>query len=99
MDLAAPPPPWLDELPLTLGPPWVTMGLRAVDPADWLVVDDDYAAQLAEKEASGDKHVFGAEPGTEASGAEVRALVETWIAEHGPPIVEDRLAGSRRGGP
>src|SRR5262245_7088771 len=37
------PPAWLHELPLAPGPPWVTMGLRAVDPAEWLVVDDDYA--------------------------------------------------------
>lgn len=95
MDPAATPPPWLDELPLTPGPPWVTMGLRAVAEADWLVVDDDYADQLAAKDTPGDKDVFAAAPGTEPAGEEVRALVEAWIDEHGPPDAKDRLAASR----
>jgi len=36
------PPDWLGELPLAPGPPFVAMGLRGIDHADWLVVDGEF---------------------------------------------------------
>lgn len=42
-------PPWLDELPLHPGPPWLGMGTHGLDPATWLVVDDDRERDLAMK--------------------------------------------------
>lgn len=46
---AAPAPAWLDELPLQPGPPWLTMGTRSLDLADWLIADDDRDRDLATK--------------------------------------------------
>ena len=91
------PPDWLGELPLAPGPPFVAMGLRGIDHADWLVVDGEYAEQLAEKDRPGDRDVFAALPGTEAAGDEVLTLVAAWITEHGPVIARDRLAAARPG--
>lgn len=42
-------PPWLDELELAPGPPTHHMGIRRLDPADWLLVDDQRDAELAHK--------------------------------------------------
>ena len=42
-------PDWLDELTLDPGPPWLAVGTRGLDPATWLVVDDDRDADLALK--------------------------------------------------
>ena len=45
---AVPPAPaWLDELDLHVGPPDASMGTRALDPAAWFVVDDEWDAQRA----------------------------------------------------
>lgn len=71
-------PPWLDELPLEPGPPWHAMGTRALDAADWLIVDDDRDAQLAQKRhlLASQRHVVGAAvPGTTAAAEEAAALV------------------------
>lgn len=78
MILAVPAPEWLDELHLEPGPPWHPMGTRALDVADWLVVDDDRDAQLAEKRhLLAERHdvVAGAVPGSEPAAAEVARLV------------------------
>lgn len=82
-------PDWLDELVLRPGPPFHHMGLRAVDEADWLVMDDRRPAELAEKArllAERHDEVFAALPGTEAAGAEALALVRSWLAAHRPDL-------------
>ncbi len=79
------PPHWLDELPLKAGPPWHTMGVRALDLSQWLVVDDQLDEQLALKQRlSAERHddVFLARPGTEAAGAETLALIQAWLTTH-----------------
>ncbi len=81
------PPAWLDELVLESGPPWLHMGLRTIEEAAWLDVDDRRAAELAEKTrllTTRHDDVFAALPGTEAAGEEVLALVATWLARHHP---------------
>lgn len=44
-------PDWLDELPLEPGPPWLAMGTRGLDPAVWLLADEDRDRDLARKAA------------------------------------------------
>jgi hypothetical protein len=81
------PPAWLDELDLgTDGPPWLPMGLARVPEAEWLLVDDDRPAELAERErllAERHDDVFAALPGTEAAGQEALGLVTGWLAARG----------------
>jgi dimethylamine monooxygenase subunit A len=81
------PPPWLDELVLDAdGPPWLTMGLARVPETEWLLVDDQRPAELAERgRLLAERHdeVFAALPGTEAAGAEVLGLVTGWLAARG----------------
>src|SRR5689334_18843900 len=86
----ADPPAWLHELPVEPGPPWVTMGVRGLGSEPWLVVDDDYDDQLRAKDATDLAHAFAAEPGTEPAGQEVLQLVRDWLAEHGPPVTDER---------
>ncbi len=86
------PPAWLDELVLEPGPPWLHMGLRTIDEAAWLDVDDRRDDELAEKaRLLADRHddVFAALPGTEAAGAETLALVEGWLARHRPEALRE----------
>lgn len=80
-------PAWLDELVLDAGPPWHAMGIRSLDPAAWLIVDDDRdrdldlkATLLAERHAE----VFAAldSPAVDAASQEVLDLV---VAETGAP--------------
>ena len=84
---AAHPPAWLDELALDHdGPPWLAMGLARVPEDEWLVLDDERPAELAERASLlTERHdeVFAALPGTEAAGAEVLALVTGWLAARG----------------
>lgn len=83
-------PDWLDELVLHPGPPFHHMGLRAVDEADWLVVDDRREDELAEKaRLLSERHdeVFAALPGTDAAGAEALGLISGWLATHRPDLV------------
>src|SRR5262245_42671041 len=80
-------PDWLDELTLKPGPPWLAMGTRGLDPAGWLVVDDRYAEELAEKDrllAARHEDVFGLVAGVDTSeaAAEVLALVTAWLGAH-----------------
>ncbi len=62
------------------------IGVKPLDEADWLVVDDQLATYLGEKErllATCRDEVFAAEPATEAAQAEVLALiVEHLLARH-----------------
>ena len=81
------PPAWLDELVIDPGPPWLHMGLRTVEEADWLVVDDRRTGELAQKARLLDERhdeVFGALEGTEAAGGEVLDLVAGWLQRHRP---------------
>ncbi len=89
------PPAWLTELPLTPGPPWVTMGVRGLSDASWLVIDDDYEAQLREKATADEALVFQALPATREAGHEVARLVEDWLAAYAPAAEPDRLAAAR----
>jgi hypothetical protein len=70
-------------LPFEAGPHRHQMGLMALKPADWIEIDDTLAATLlAKRRLLAERHddVFAALPGTEASGAEVLAL----LADHLP---------------
>ena len=77
-------PAWLDELDLRAeGPPWLAMGLRKGDDTGWLVADGNRAAERAERErllAERWDDVVHLGEGTEDAGAEVLALVESWLA-------------------
>jgi hypothetical protein len=45
-----PVPPWIDELSLRPGPPWLSMGTRALRDGPLLVEDDLHSDYLAEKQ-------------------------------------------------
>lgn len=47
MIAAAPQYDWLTELPMPLGDPFLRMGTRGADQADWLIVDDETTNELA----------------------------------------------------
>ncbi len=93
-------PGWLAELPLTPGPPWVTMGVRGIDDEAWLVTDDDFARQIEHKAVltAAGEDVFRAEPGTEPAGEETLALVSAWVAAHGSSAARAALAASEADG-
>jgi hypothetical protein len=83
-------PAWLDELALDAeGPPWLAMGLARVSETEWLVLDDERPAELAERArllAERHDEVFAALPGTEAAGEEVLGLVTGWLAARGHDV-------------
>jgi hypothetical protein len=84
----APAPDWLDELRFDAAPPYVTMGIRGLDLDRWLIVDDDYEADLAYKArllATARHTVFGAMDRWDSSGPSttVLELVGDWLREHG----------------
>jgi hypothetical protein len=69
---------WLDELQFPPGPPWHSMGTRALRADEWLLVDEDRDDQLALKRALlRDAHdvvaAFG--PGSDAAASEAASLV------------------------
>lgn len=71
-------PAWLDELHLEPGPPWHAMGTRALDPAAWLVTDDERDDQLGRKRqllAERRDVVAAALPGAEPAAGEAARLV------------------------
>ncbi len=75
-----------------LDKPWrFAMGLHALDPAEWLVVTDDYAAEIAEKRrllaAGADIHRLL--PDGEDAAAELAATVEPYLARQHPAIALD----------
>ena len=79
------PPPWVADLPLKPGPPWLSMGVHPLDLDDWLVLDDHFAAELALKHRLlTERHdeVFAALAGTEPAGAEVLELIQAWLTTH-----------------
>jgi hypothetical protein len=92
-------PAWLDDLRLEPGPPYSTMGTRALDLDEWLVVDDDRDVDLAYKAhllQTVRDVVVGHDDtrvDTRIPGAEVLHLVRGWLAEHGiedlPPAGDD----------
>jgi len=88
---------WLDELRLDPGPPYQSMGTRALDPERWLVADARREGELARK-----REVLAAVPGTVAgalasAGAacdEALALVAGFVGTPVPtlaglPIADD----------
>jgi hypothetical protein len=84
---------WLDELALEPGPPFLSMGVHALDLDRWLIVDDSRATDLALKHSLlEERHdeVFAALPGTDAASAEVLALVESWLTAHDLSADTDR---------
>lgn len=84
-------PAWFDELDLRTGPPWLSMGVRALDPTQWLVIDDRFAIELAQKDrlsVERPDEVFGTRPGTERASQAALSLVTDWLRHHHP----DRLA-------
>lgn len=86
--VAVTPPAWLDELRLEPGPPYQTMGTRALDLADWFVVDDRRDAELAEKRrllAERRDIVFAVTDGSLDACAEVRDLIAAHLGLHPDP--------------
>jgi hypothetical protein len=81
-------PPWLDELRLEPGPPWLSMGIRTLDLDGWLVIDERFDAELAFKRQllhERPDEVFAATPAALDPSAEVLELVIAWLAAH-PPV-------------
>ena len=64
------------------------MGVHTLDLADWLIRDERFAEEMALKErllTTRPGEVFAARPGCEAASAEVRDLIEAWLAAHPGP--------------
>ncbi|HEU4675783.1 MAG TPA: DUF3445 domain-containing protein [Motilibacteraceae bacterium] len=85
----------LDLVPLDGRPFRLTVGLRPVPEAEWLLVDADADAELALKDrllAQRHDEVFAALPDADvdAGSAEVLAAVRTWLSEHEPGLRERR---------
>lgn len=103
-------PAWLDELDLRVGPPWLSMGIRALDLDGWLVLDDRFDAELDLKHrllSVRPDDVFAARPDALDASTEVLDLVTAWLATHHPdlpphpepvagtgPLGTDRATGS-----
>lgn len=90
-------PDWLDELRLDAGPPYQTMGTRALDPAAWLVSDARRDGELARKRellaTTGDL-VAGALTPARAACEEALAMVTGFVGGDAPslaglPFAED----------
>ncbi|MCU1365549.1 MAG: hypothetical protein JWL72_4787 [Ilumatobacteraceae bacterium] len=91
-------PTWLDDIRLEPGPPFATMGTRALDLDDWLIVDDDRDDDLAYKARLFDDAravVFacdGAGVDSRPPSQEVLQLVRVWLGHRGidlPPLFGD----------
>ncbi|MGN6244347.1 MAG: heme-dependent oxidative N-demethylase family protein [Motilibacteraceae bacterium] len=85
----------LDLVPLDGRPLRLTVGLRPVPEAEWLLVDADADAELALKDrllAQRHDEVFAALPDDDvaAGSAEVLAAVRTWLTEYDPALRERR---------
>jgi hypothetical protein len=71
------------------------IGLKPLDPAEWIDVDEHLPAYLAEKERIGaarPEEVFAAEPGRETAQAEVLALLAAHLPQRFPDVY--RRAGN-----
>jgi hypothetical protein len=82
-------PRWLDELPIEPGPPWLAMGTRGLDPAEWLIVDEDRDRDLVRKQVLlSERHdeVFAALD-TPAVGAASVEVLELVLAATGAEVV------------
>jgi hypothetical protein len=79
---------WLEELPLSPGPPFLRMGVQPLDLDRWLIADEQRDAELAlRRRLLAERHdeVFAALPGTEEAGAEVLELVADAVGAPPPP--------------
>lgn len=66
-----------------------TIGVKPLDPADWIDVDDQLLAYLDEKDRLAERafdRIFVAEPGTEMAQAEVLTLLTDYLPERFPDI-------------
>ena len=74
--------------------PWkLAMGLSALDPADWLWVDDRFAAETAKRAAlivERPDEVHAMLSGAEAAASEILALARGHLAARGLPTGEER---------
>ena len=69
----------------------LTLGIKAIDPADWIEVDGHYAAQMAEKRrllAERPGEVFDALPDSLAAQAECLETLLAHLERHRPGLVE-----------
>lgn len=68
-----------------------TIGVKPLDPADWIDVDDNLLSYLDEKDRLAERaydKIFVAEPGTEAAQAEVLTLLADYLPERFPDIYQ-----------
>ena len=68
-----------------------TIGVKPLDPADWIDVDDQLLAYLDEKDRLAERvfdKIFVAEPGTEAAQTEVLTLLADHLPAHFPDIYQ-----------
>jgi len=93
-------PAWLDDIRLEPAPPFVTMGLRALNLERWLTVDDDrdadlaYKARLLETTRSTVSGAVAIDRADSAAPAEeALALIREWLSAHGitpaPPVGDE----------
>jgi hypothetical protein len=80
------PPDWLDELELRPAPPHHRMGTRALDLAEWFLVDGHRDAELALRrrlltERTGE--VFAALPSADGASEETAELISSWAVARG----------------
>src|SRR3546814_11232590 len=67
-----------------------TLGIRELDPAEWIEIDDQYAPQLAEKRrllAERPGEVSGAVPGSLWAQAECLDMLLDHLARHRPDTI------------
>jgi hypothetical protein len=93
----------IEPMPFRDGPYRVRMGLTPIPPAQWLVIGEDYAAQIAEKRrliVADRDAVWRMLPQAEAAAAELAGMVAQNLAEHhvahfrlAPGRIENRLLG------
>jgi hypothetical protein len=73
-----------------LEPPYrMTMGLLPLDPAEWILVDDDFTADLQEKQrllAERHRQVFAALPGSERGSREVLLRLTDHLTRYCPGL-------------
>jgi dimethylamine monooxygenase subunit A len=79
----------IPHLPFVDAPEVLSMGLKALDPRDWIEVDDQFVAQLAERQRLlGERRdeVLAALPGSEAGQQEVLGLLLDHLPARFPEI-------------
>lgn len=68
-----------------------TIGVKPLDPAEWIDVDDNLLSYLDEKDRLAERvpeKIFVAEPGTEAAQAEVLTLLADHLPERFPDVYQ-----------